>query len=336
LGQVGVLQALHLDGLGVVGIGKTEPHEIAGLDLMGFKYPVREVLGLVLKPAGGDGGAAAEVRQIGTAGLDLRVHAVTAGAILDKQIRAVGDLLGINGFRILLHGHRRVIPATHDRLLLLAGQPGIPVFLVEGLGTEQHVGVRIAAVLRTLPPEIAGLVGLDPHEVLLARHEVGLARQLGQPETVDDVVGVEVQLHRAPGRKDQLVGGMESVFGIFKSPPPLVAGHVDLDRPFLVFHRHLLFQDNPAKGRNGNDHEQRRGGNHKAHLNQRMAVGLLRHEIRVVTLARTELPDGEGQRAADGDEQEQRDPQGDVKDVRLVLRNGSLRIKMPIAGRSRS
>ena len=111
--------------------------------------------------------------------------------------------------------------------------PGRPRLVLAGglrYHGQSHGGVLEAAVLRALPPVDAGAVGLDPHDVLAPRNEVGLSVQARDPEAVDDVGGGEPQLHPAPDGNVQLVGGDEcpprDAVPIAHLPPPLLPHHV--------------------------------------------------------------------------------------------------------------
>ena len=68
---------------------------------------------------------------------------------------------------------------------------------------QQHLGVLCAAILRALADKDSCLVRVDPHFILAIRNQVGLARQLRNPETV---VGI--------GRKQNDVRGVASVVSL--------------------------------------------------------------------------------------------------------------------------
>ena len=72
--------------------------------------------------------------------------------------------------------------------------PTVEVGLRHDVDDEVHVGVLQPAELRTLAPERADVVGGEPQHRRLARREIELAGQLGDPEAVHDVVGMQMNL----------------------------------------------------------------------------------------------------------------------------------------------
>ncbi len=129
---------------------------------------------------------------------------------------------------------RRLLVGGHLGLGLLVGEPLVELVLREGDGPLAHVGVRQAAELGALADVGAGLVGVE-REV---RRHVGdgvlLAVERRDPEGVDDVVGVDLQLDVDPGRDDQVGAGAHvvevavAVGVVVEPPPPLLA--LDLRR----------------------------------------------------------------------------------------------------------
>jgi hypothetical protein len=70
--------------------------------------------------------------------------------------------------------------------------PGCPNFkLIGGDGNdgEIHIGMLNPAQFGALAPEVPRLVGLKPHGVGLAGHDIRFAGQAGYPEAMDDIIG---------------------------------------------------------------------------------------------------------------------------------------------------
>src|SRR5262249_14684694 len=73
----------------------------------------------------------------------------------------------------------------------LGGDPTLELIPWMHHDHEEHETVLDAAVLGTLADVGPGTGRLDPHMVDLVRDHVHLARELGNPEAVDDVDGLE-------------------------------------------------------------------------------------------------------------------------------------------------
>src|SRR5881397_4283026 len=76
----------------------------------------------------------------------------------------------------------------------LLRHPCVEFGLIHGLDDDLHRSVARAAELRALAAPLARLVDLQPGEVVVAGHGVGLARDCRHPPRVDDVVGAELEL----------------------------------------------------------------------------------------------------------------------------------------------
>src|SRR3546814_15972802 len=89
--------------------------------------------------------------------------------------------------------------------------------------------MRAATIFCALPAEHTRLIGLDAHQVAAAGDHVELARQARDPETVDDISGLEFQNHRPPGGNVMLVGGLDDLapmpVRISNAHPPNLAPH---------------------------------------------------------------------------------------------------------------
>src|SRR5215471_281950 len=176
-------------------------------------HPCVEILARVPRRSRPDGPAGHEVRQVGPE------HAVGRRAADGVAIDA-----GQRGEEIAAMPRRRVVP----RGGALSGDPAFELIPWMHHDHEEHETVLDAAVLRTLADVGPGTGRLDPHMVDLVRDHVHLARELGNPEAVDDVDGLEGDeggsgLSSVAHRHVELVGGDHAELGIANFPPPLVA-----------------------------------------------------------------------------------------------------------------
>src|SRR5437868_4276261 len=90
--------------------------------------------------------------------------------------------------------------------------------------------MRVATQLVALPGELAHTVGGHPDVVVVAWERVPLTPQGGDPERVDDIVGLEHQVDRLADGQVQLVGGHDVRVRVVELPPELVADYVDVHR----------------------------------------------------------------------------------------------------------
>src|SRR5215813_8332948 len=192
-------------------------HERASLQGGGIFHPRVQVLARVTGCPRPDGPAGHEVRQVGPehpvgrrAAHGVAVDARQRGEELPPALR------------------RRVVPRGSP----LGGDPALELVLRVHHHHEEHEAVLDAAVLRALADVGAGTRWLDPHVVGLVGDHVHLARELGHPEAVDDVYGLESDeggcgLSGVAHRHVELIGGDHAELGIANLPPPLVAddGH---------------------------------------------------------------------------------------------------------------
>ena len=103
---------------------------------------------------------------------------------------------------------------------------------VEGSGRlrddeEAHVGVLHAAVLGALAEVRAGAGGAEAPDVVLAGDGIDLSAELGHPEAVDHVVGVDADLDGPPDGNMDLVCRREPLCGVAHLPPPSLPDHLD-------------------------------------------------------------------------------------------------------------
>src|SRR4029078_5723730 len=94
---------------------------------------------------------------------------------------------------------------------------------------EGHAPVLDAAELRALPRVVTGLLGLEPDSRAAVGEDVALARKLGNPETVQHVLGDHLQGDGAAHRNMELVRRGEAELRVAELPPPLVTDHLDLE-----------------------------------------------------------------------------------------------------------
>src|SRR5215468_3690806 len=192
-------------------------HERSELQCGGILHPGVEILARVASRARPDGPAGHEVRQVGPE------HAVGRRAADGVAIDA-----GQRGEEIASMPRRRVVPRRRP----LGGDPALEFIPRMHHDHKKHEAVLDAAVLRALADVGPGTGRLDPHMVDLVRDHVHLARELGNPEAVDDVDGLEGDegwggLSGIAHRHVELVGSDHAELGIANLPPPLVAddGH---------------------------------------------------------------------------------------------------------------
>src|SRR5690349_18114155 len=93
------------------------------------------------------------------------------------------------------------------------------------------------AILRALPAVDAGAIGAEPQHSAVSGDCIGLAVQGRHPETVNDVVGEELDRDGAANGNVQLVGCTDALLWfrmlVFNVPPPLIGGDLD-DEPGVV------------------------------------------------------------------------------------------------------
>ena len=87
------------------------------------------------------------------------------------------------------------------------------------------MGMLQAAELGTLATILAWTVRLEPFQSGTARNEIALALQTGDPEAVNDVVGISAYRDGLANRNVDFVSGLENaawiVTRVADLPPPL-------------------------------------------------------------------------------------------------------------------
>src|SRR5579884_706815 len=100
---------------------------------------------------------------------------------------------------------------------------------VDRLGHDRqvHMSMLIPTELRATAMPDTRLVNFDRQDVVASRNHVAFARQIGQPDRMNDISRFEVQLNPLTDREMQFVSGPEYSGGVLievaNFPPPLVA-----------------------------------------------------------------------------------------------------------------
>ena len=147
-------------------------------------------------------------------------------------------------------------------------------------------------------------------------HGVRLEPELGHPERVEHVLGVDAELHRAVLGQHQLVG-LDLLAGVVEGPGELLAGHVHDQRVGLLGLE--VVEHDPAVDRERGDHQER--DRHPDDLEPRVAVD--RRAVAHVAGLGAEADDAVDRHRHDEHEDRHRADQQDVVDgVDLVRRAG--------------
>src|ERR1041385_4914537 len=219
----GSLQALQVsdDGLQVVWAEVVRRHAAAGFHPLRVRDPAADVARGVLKRRGGDSRAAADVRQVWP---DLRAGLRALDGVAHHARRGEKDHLA---------APLQVVRGLRGRLTLLL-LPRAELLRRLGDDEEGHVRVLVSTELRALAAVRALAVGPEHQRRVLAGDEVFFAREVRNPEAVNHVSRVELDLNRATDGDVNLVGGREGVARrrvcVANLPPPLMARHLDVDR----------------------------------------------------------------------------------------------------------
>src|SRR5262245_53643622 len=169
----------------------------------------------------GEVGGVARHQQLGTVALLGEVVVVDApGQVAAGALG--GEQLGTRG---------RLPVGRLARRLGLVLQPGVELVGREGDDPLAHVAVGQAAELGALAHVGAGLVGVEPQRVLAPGDGVLLAVEGRDPERVDDVVGMDLQVDVLARGDDQVAAGEHvlivelavAVGVVGELPPPLLA-----------------------------------------------------------------------------------------------------------------
>ena len=168
-----------------------------------------------------------------------RQSAAVVAQLDDAALLLVAARTARRAEQILALARQRV--GRLKRVRRLPRQPHIELGARHGYHLEPHIRVHHAAELRALPEELARLIRLKPHRIVVVRYHINLARQLWHPEAVDDIHRIQAEAHRLAHRNEQLirhrylllrVGGI----GIPELEPPLMADDINLEmrRPVVV------------------------------------------------------------------------------------------------------
>ena len=116
------------------------------------------------------------------------------------------------------------------RWLALARQPALECVRLHGDDIERHQRMGQPAELGTLAPKHARPDRTHRKLVGSAGDHVHLAREPGDPKTVDHVGPAQPEQYRAPDRNTDLVRGRDRIpagWHIADAPPELLAGDVN-------------------------------------------------------------------------------------------------------------
>ena len=233
-----------------------------------------------------------------------------------RQVRAEASVSDRAGNRVAVYASRGFedapasgyIRVEHCRLLLGVDPRGKPLRTVN-VNPQQHLGVLRAAILRALAKKDAGLVRIDPHVIHAIGNQVGLARQLRNPETVVRVGGKQRQKSgcRVRGiayRNVQLIGSDDALLWITKLPPELVSDGDDLDRILRL--RSILNRVDHSCGCQKQDDDDQNRNHGPRQFNLRASVNLGRLPT-VIPWALAVFHDRIGQQSKDNRKNQTRD-----------------------------
>src|SRR6266446_6858616 len=186
--------------------------------------------------------------------------------------------------------HLGIVPGRR----LLLGHPLSEVLLGLDGHDEQHPRVLEATVLGALADIPARLLRVDPDPVGLVRDDVHLPGELGNPEAVNDISGLERdegrgRVRRVADRHVELVGGDDAKLRVADLPPPLVPDDRDFES---LWNRRapLDREDVPGRHQEQDDDDQDRD-NGPGQLDLQASVHLGRLSP-VITLAASKAHDG--------------------------------------------
>jgi len=170
---------------------------------------------------------------------------------------------------------------------------------------EPHPGVLIAAEFRAGAFVRSGLVRLQPDEIWMPADHVHLRAQLGDPERVNDVGGLDANAKLAADGDMDLVGRYSAGCGITNLPPPLMTDqdYVGLTSTSVVRHDELRRDETE-----GDDNQHGQSG--PDYLRSMAAEVLLRQHVAIgpEPLERNQdqaRDDHQDRKTDDKDEQEQ-------------------------------
>src|ERR1700722_11845028 len=133
-----------------------------------------------------------------------------------------------------VHPTGQLRPGTGVRLHpgLLDAEPAGVLGLRHCLHVEEHEGVIEATELRALASEVAAVQRVEVEARRVARAGVAAEVELGNIEAMEDVEGLEVDLHLGPGRDHhgRVLGGLADHIdptGVGELPAPLERIYVD-------------------------------------------------------------------------------------------------------------
>src|SRR4051794_5747405 len=147
------------------------------------------------------------------------------------------------------------------RAAALLGEPGVELGLGDDVDGGAHQGVTVATELGADHRVLAELLGGHLDMRGDPRHRVDLHAEGGDPEVVDGVGGLDVELDLAPERDVELVGGdrlAPGPLGIRVGPGELLALDLDLHLTRLVLLDRVQRRVGVGAQRHQHDGRQRR------------------------------------------------------------------------------
>ncbi len=188
--------------------------------------------------------------------------------------------------------------------LLLGGDPFCKVFRLLSDDLEEHIGVLHAAEFGATAPEDAGFGGIHPQVVDAVGNEICLAAEFGNPEAVNDVVGLQLEICGVLAiMRDgdvNLIGGDDVEEGITDLPPELMADDGDMEGVFGL--AGVFDTPDAARGDAGDNKDDEDGDDGPSGFDLIAAVDLRRLLAAIVMAALAEADHGVDEQARDDGE----------------------------------
>src|SRR3954469_3555512 len=180
-----------------VGAERDFRHEVAGLDVLRIGNPGGQIAGVSGQGAGGNGLAAADLRQIGA---ELSSGERPPDGMAEAAAPAAKQLLATDTERI----------TWTARILVLLIAPAAIFVRRQGSDRECHMRVLCPAKFGALPAVNSWIPGGELYRILLSGDQVHLAGQARNPEAVNDVGGLELHRDGLPNRHADLIRGYKT------------------------------------------------------------------------------------------------------------------------------
>src|SRR6266404_774393 len=273
-------------------------HERARLQGCRIVDPGSNILRRVLDHSGADGPPAHQMSQVGPEEAVGRRPANRVTVDARQRREQLSPRL-----------HLGIVPSRRA----LLGRPLCEVFLGLDGHDEQHPRVLETIELGALADVPARLLRVDPYPVGLVRDDVHLPGELGNPEAVNDISGLERdegrgRVRRVADRHVELVGGDDPQPRIADLPPPLVPDDRDLES-LRRLRTPLDREDVP--GRHQEQHDDDQNGNHRPGQLDLSAPIYLRRLTSVVIPASSKAREGVDGQSSHDDEDDAGYPEHD-------------------------